>query len=107
MNDNDMTKPVESPGIKGTDNWLLGLLPAGVAVLLAILSFGLEHRRYLNLSVELICAIGVLSTLASTILSRKGPPLAEDTALIFGLMAGITILFALHLLFAGLLGVHR
>lgn len=38
---------------------------------------------------------------------RKGPPLAEDTALIFGLMAGITILFALHLLFAGLLGVHR
>lgn len=100
------TAPHET-GSGAQDNWLLGLLPAGLAVLLAILSFGLEHRRYLNLTVGLICAIGVLSTIASTILSRKGPLLAKDIALIFGLMAGITILFALHLLFAGLLGVHR
>lgn len=29
---------------KDSDNWLLGLLPAGLAGLLAILLFGLEHR---------------------------------------------------------------
>ncbi|NHO17065.1 hypothetical protein [Acetobacter peroxydans] len=107
MNDKQTTEAVQTSGLKGDDKWLLGLLPAGLAGLLAILSFGLEHRRYINLSVGLICAAGLSSTLASTILRRKGPPLAKDTALIFGLMAGIIILFAQHLLFAGLLGAHR
>lgn len=97
----------ESPSIKGTDRWQLGLLPLGLAGLLAILSFGLEHRRFLNLAVGLICAAGVLSTLAPVILRRKVSSLSGDIACIFGSFAGITILFALHLLFAGLLGAHR
>ena len=107
MTDKQTTEPVESSGIKGNDKWLLGLLPVGLAGLLAILSFGLEHRRYMNLAVVLIGAAGLISTLVSRILPRRGPPLAKDTALIFGLIAGVIILFVQHLLFAGLLGPHR
>ncbi|MFT8642856.1 hypothetical protein [Gluconacetobacter sp.] len=107
MADNQTTELVESSDIKGSDKWLLGLLPIGLAGLLLILSFGLEHRRYMNLAVGLICGAGLISILASRILRRKGSPLAEDTALIFGLMAGVIILFVQHLLFAGLLGAQR
>jgi hypothetical protein len=98
------TKP---SGIKSTDTWQLGFLPVAMAGLLAILSFGLEYRQHLNLAVGLVGAAGVSSILASTLLQRKVSGLTTAIFAIFGLLAGITIQFVLHLLFVGLLGPHQ